>query len=35
LTALKEKTVSIVDLYQNILTPALNHIIEEYHEEKI
>ncbi|MDR7869387.1 MAG: cobalamin-dependent protein [Tissierellaceae bacterium] len=28
--ALEDKNVSIVDLYQNILSPALNHIIEEY-----
>lgn len=30
LTALKEKTVTIVDLYQSILSPVLNHIIAEY-----
>ena len=30
ITALKEKTISIVDLYQSILSPVLNHIIEEY-----
>ena len=27
ITALKEKSISIVDLYQGILSPALNHII--------
>lgn len=30
ITALKEKSISIVDLYQGILSSALNHIIEEY-----
>lgn len=30
ITALEEKDISIVDLYQNILSPALNHIIVEY-----
>lgn len=30
ITALKEKSISVVDLYQNILSPALNHVIEEY-----
>lgn len=36
LTALKEKTVTVVDLYQNILSPALNHIIDEYpHDEDL
>lgn len=30
ITALEEKDISIVDLYESILRPALNHIIEEY-----
>lgn len=30
LTALDEKTISIMDLYQDILSPALNSIIQEY-----
>ncbi len=30
ISALKEKDIYIVDLYQSILSPALNHIIEEY-----
>lgn len=30
LTALDEKTISIMDLYQDILGPALNSIIQEY-----
>lgn len=30
LTALDEKTISVMDLYQEILSPALNSIIQEY-----
>ena len=34
LVALEKKTISVVDLYQNILTPALNNIIEEYPQDE-
>lgn len=30
ITALEEKEISVVDLYESILSPALNQIIEEY-----
>lgn len=30
LTALEKKEISVVELYQKILSPALNHIVEEY-----
>lgn len=30
ISALEEKIISIVDLYQSVLSPALNSIIEEY-----
>ncbi len=36
LAALKEKSITIVDLYQSVLSPALNHVIEEYpHDEDL
>lgn len=34
ITALKDKSISVVDLYQSILRPALNNIVEEYEEDE-
>lgn len=34
ISALKEKSISVVDLYLNILTPAINNIIHEYEDEE-
>lgn len=33
ISALKNKSISVVDLYESILTPALNFIIKEYKED--
>ncbi len=34
ISALKNKSISVVDLYESILTPALNNIIKEYKEDE-
>ncbi len=34
INALQGKSISVVDLYQNILTPALNSIIDEFPEDE-
>ena len=30
--ALKNHTISVVDLYEKVLSPALSHVVEEYKE---
>ncbi|NMA84131.1 MAG: cobalamin B12-binding domain-containing protein [Epulopiscium sp.] len=32
--ALKNQRIGVIDLYQSVLAPALNHIVEEYIEEE-
>lgn len=34
INALKEKKVSVIDLYERVLVPALNHVIEEYKKDE-
>lgn len=33
INALKDKKVSVVDLYEMVLVPALNHVVEEYKKD--